>query len=135
MARNQHNPSTYGCASCNTTYIMGAETRISLFTRQPWFNHLETTCPNCGTEWSIWYLTDGAIAYLQANNMVAGDEIEWSVKEFAARPVVIAFCEATGHPYATDRKIGKREAARYDNQCAFFAYLLDQLEEGALPDE
>lgn len=128
-------PSVYGCENCKMAYPMGAESRVFLYTRQPWFNHLHTICPNCGTEWFIWQLTNGAIAYLQANNMASGDEVEWSVTEFAARPVVKAFCEATGHPYATDRKIGKREAARYDNQCAFFAHLLDQLEDGVIPDD
>lgn len=135
MARKMPDqPSAYGCEVCQRQYPMGAETEVRLYTSQPWFNHLQTTCPNCGTEWYVYQLTDGAIAYLKANNMVPGDEVEWVVAQFAARPVVVAFCAATGHPFPIDRKIGKREAARYDKLCDFFAYLLGQLEEGVLPE-
>lgn len=133
-SRRPNQPSAYGCNSCNTGYPMGAETEVRLYTSQPWFNHLHTICPNCSTEWYVYQLSDGAIAYLKANNMVAGDEVIWVVTQFAARPVVLAFCAATGHPFPTDRKIGKRESARHDKQCAFFAYLLEQLEEGVIPE-
>ena len=39
------NASTYGCEDCGIQYPMGSETRVFLYSKQPWFNHIVTECP------------------------------------------------------------------------------------------
>lgn len=118
--------STYGCEQCKVMYRMGRETTILLFLKQPWFNHLMTTCPTCHITWYVWQLDDGAIRYMQDNNMKPDDKINVTVTDFAEDVTVKAFCEATDSPYHEDRYLSPRELQRIDNQVGYFAYLLQQ---------
>lgn len=121
-----HKPSTYGCETCESRYNMGAETVVRVYTRQPWFNHLETICPGCGTHWYVWQLEEASIGYLAINNQIAGDAINFEYKEFAPNKIWRKFCAGTGRPYPTPAQISWDQLERIDRIVAFEAWSLDQ---------
>lgn len=116
----------YGCEQCKRAYRMGAETVVRIYLAQPWFNHLETVCPGCKTRWCVYELQEDSIRYMEHNNMVEGDEVQWEVADTASDEVWREFCAFTDREYPRERPISERERKHIDATVAFEAWLLER---------
>ena len=119
-------PATYACETCNLKYPMGSETTVYLFSKQPWFNHIMTVCPQCRSRWTVWQLHDDAVQYIW-DNTIAGNEIVWVIEEFANDELVAKYGRVSGLPLIQPHDLMPRQ----ERMIAFFAYLLAH---GEMPD-
>lgn len=117
---NQSAPA-FSCDPCGIQYILGAESTVHVFTRQPWFDCLVTKCPKCGTVYRLWGITA-----LQVTNIVAkanpDDPVNWTNQEFADEATVALFGNMTGRPLIQSHDLTPRQIARV----AYFAWLLER---------
>lgn len=122
-------PVTYGCEKCDAKYDMGDETTVYIYLKQPWFNHIVTVCPGCDTTYRVWSLTEATVRYMEQHNMAEGDEVHWSVTDFAPDPVPVLFAQDEDKPLIIPIQRSARRLAHDESEVAFFAYLLNQGEQ------
>jgi hypothetical protein len=104
---------------------MGAETRVYLFTRQPWFNHLITVCPKCHRPGIIWDLLPATATFIGAN-MDPTDPVNFTVEEYASEATWRTFCAGTGKVFPRERFLSPREQIRINTLVAWAAYELEK---------
>lgn len=119
-------PATYGCQKCDRKYDMGDETHVWLFLKQPWFNHVLTTCPGCEITYRVWHLHEATIRHMEKYNMVEGDEVHWHVQDFAPDIVLTLFARDEDKPLIKEVVRSPRQEAIDERHILFFHFLLER---------